>query len=173
MKRQWIVASLVLFGLLASGCSDNMSPADYSHVWRDAVVQYRKIDKNPDDPAATPDGNGDGSVQAHMQAASNISAKIRDIATSLKDLKAPEQYQELQEETYLFYRGQADDYSAYSEALGAGDPDKIATAVDRLNNFAGENQQKISQIIKGIGGDPTRFKNSWDSVLKDMPAPKS
>jgi hypothetical protein len=164
------VACLCVLAVMLIGCSDAMSMEDYSHVWREAVLKYRQVDKNPDDPAATPDGTGDGSVQAHMQAASNISSKIRDISTSLKDLKVPANCQELQDETYLFYRGQADDYSGYSEALGTGDSDKIATAVNRLNNFAGEHQQKIAQIIQRIGGDPTTFKNSWDSVLTDLPA---
>ena len=160
---------LAFASLVVIACSDAMSPDDYSHTWRDAVLQYRKIDKNPDDPAADPSG-GDGSLQSKQAAASSISSQIRAIAISLKDLKAPPQYAQLQDETYIFYNGQADEYMGYSQALETGNGDKIATAVDRLNNFVTEHQQTISDVINKIGGDPTTFRNSWSAVLKDLPA---
>lgn len=172
MRLASYLCAVLAVCILVAACSDAMSPADYSHAWREAVVQYRSIDKNPDDPAATPDGNGDGTVEAHMQAAANISSKIRDIANSIKDLKAPDRYQQLQDETYIFFRGQADEYSGYAEALDTGDDYKIANAVDRLNSFVTEHQQTIGKIIDRLGGDPTTFKNSWNAVLKDLPAKK-
>ena len=168
LNRGIEILALLLVVFMA-GCSDSMSAEDYSHAFREAVNKYRAINKNPDDPAATPEGNGDGSVQARMQAAVYIGSQMRDIATSIKDLKPPERFKNLHDETYLFYRGQGDEYSGYAEALQTGNPDRIATAVDRLNSFAGEHEQIVSHIIDKLNQDPKMFKNSWNSVLKDLP----
>jgi hypothetical protein len=157
----FILAACILCAGLA-GCSDNLSPDDYSHLWRDAAEKYRAIDKNPD--------NAGADQQSEINSASNISTQIRAIANSMQDLKAPTDFQELQDETYLFYRGQADDYSGYSQALASGDTNKIATTATTINNFVGEHEQKITQIIGKLGGKPDMFQQSWNSVLKDVPA---
>lgn len=160
------IAALSLLAI--AGCSDSMSPKDYSHAWREAVVKYRDINKNPGDPNATPDGGGDGSATSQRQAAEYIATQMREIATSIKDLKAPAQFQQLQDETYIFYRGQADAYTGYSQALDTGDGYKINTAVDRLNDFAGEHQKTISKIIEGLGSNGDLFRASWQGVAKDL-----
>jgi len=152
--------------LLILGCSDAMSPDDYGHAWRQAVADYKKIDKDPNDPPATPDGNGDGTVQSQMAAASYISKQIRDISTSMNDLKAPPQFAVLQDETYIFFRGQADDYQGYAQALGTGNDDKIQAAANGINDFVNEHAQTISSVIDKLGNDSSRFRPAWLGVLK-------
>ena len=161
------LAGLVL-AVFAAGCSDAMTPDDYANAWNNSVSDYRKIDKNPDDAAADPQGVADGSQETRMRAADNISNEIRAVADSIKDLKAPAQFAELQQETYLFYRGQADDYSGYSEAIGSGDANKATDAAQRINDFVGEHEQTVSKVINGLGTDSTRFRSSWDQVMKDV-----
>lgn len=158
---------LALSILAALGCSDAMSPDDYSHAWRQSVADYKKIDKDPNDPAANPDGNSDGSIQSRSAAASYISQQIRDIATSIKDLKAPPQYARLQDETYIFYRGQADEYQGYAQALGTGNPDKIDAAGNGINNFVDEHVQTITGVIDKLGNDSSRFRPAWVGILKN------
>ncbi len=142
-----------------------MSPDDYSHAWRQAISDYKKVDKDPGDPAASPDGNGDGTVETRANASTYISRQIKDIATSIRDLKAPPQFARLQDETYIFLRGQADGYQGYAQALGTGDPDKVATAGDGINNFANEHVQTITTIIDKLGNDSSRFRPTWNGVL--------
>ena len=167
-RLSWITALALLLFLL--GCSDAMSDKDYSHIWRQAVNDYRALAKNPEDPRADPMDNSDGTAEAHMRAASAISMELRKIADRFKDLKVAEDLKQLNEETYLFYRGQADAYSGYTEAIGSGDGNKIATAVDRLNNFAGERQQLVAGIIEKLGTKASMFRDPWKSVLVDKPA---
>jgi hypothetical protein len=155
---------LVLAFLL--GCSDFMSEEDYGHAWREAATQYSKIDKNPDDPAATQDGMGDGSIEAKMHAADYISQQIRKIADSIKDLKAPPQFQALQDETYIFYRGQSDHFEGFAQALEGGKDDKIATAVDQLNSFADEHQKSIWRLIQKLGDKASTFTPVWKAAMK-------
>ena len=143
-----------------------MSPDDYGHAWRQAVADYKKIDKDPSDPAAAPNGNGDYSIESRTAAATYISQQIRDIATSMKDLKAPPQFAELQDETYIFFRGQADDYQGYAQALGTGDADKIYAAGNGINDFVNEHAQTISSLIDKLGNDSSRFRPTWLGVLK-------
>ena len=153
----------------ACACSDSMSPDAYSHTWREAVAKYRAIDKHV---SGMVDGDATTPEQLSDQA-QEIARQIREIGVSIHDLKEPEQFKTLQEETYIFYRGQADAYQGYAEALGTADPNKIATTADGINSFAGGQQQKIMKIIEGLGVSGDAFKTAWAQVLQDAPAKKS
>jgi len=141
-----------------------MSDKDYSHAWRQAVLQYRQIDKNPDDWM----GTDSSSQEARAQAVSEISRQLREIANSMKDLKPPADCQELQEQTYLFYRGLSDRYNGYSEALGTGDQDKISSAANGINDFVSDYQYTISRTIKKLNDKGNLFRSSWDDLSKPL-----
>jgi len=105
--------------------------------------------------------------------AQEIARQIREIGISIHDLKEPEQFKTLQEETYIFYRGQADAYQGYAEALGTADPNKIATTADGINSFAGGQQQKIMKIIEGLGVAAMRSKRLGRRYCKTRPRRKA
>jgi hypothetical protein len=146
------------------GCSDSMSPDAYGHLWREEVAKYRALDKNPDD--------GSGDREAEAGKASQIARQIRALADEMHDWKAPEQFAELQDETYIFYRGQSDSYNGYAEALGNSDSDKVASAAAGINNFAGEHQQKIANLISHLRSGSDQFQATWAQVLADAPKNK-
>ncbi len=144
-----------------------MSDDDYSHAWRLSVKQYRDINKDPSDPAAIQDGNGNGSVEAQAQAAGYISQQIRKVGDSMRDLKPSPQLSRLQEETYLFYRGISDRYAGYSESLGSNDPDRVSKWINDLNTYADDEETKIDGLIKALGDKAYRFQPSWQGLMKD------
>lgn len=158
-----LLACVICFTTVA--CSDNMSPEDYRHVWRQAAIDYRAVVKNPQLVASSAGG---GTDQASLsQASGTISQEIQDIGKRMKDLKAPTQYATLQEDTYLFYRGQADDYMGYAQAIGEGDPDKVSKAADEINGYVAGQQKKIADDLTALGRDARLLSDVWDDVLKD------
>jgi hypothetical protein len=165
-RRRFLPAALCLFFLL--GCSDSMTDEAYSHAWRAAVLEYRKINKNPGDPAADLEGDGDGSNESQSRAAASIAAKIRVVADSIKDLKAPSQFRVLHDETYLFYRGQADGYAGIVSSFGSRDENRVVEAVDRVNNFTIEHQATVGKLIDGLGQKARHFHDSCLDVMKDI-----
>ena len=111
--------------------------------------------------------NGANDNNTLSQAAQSISEQMRAIGKRIYDLKAPSQYEVLQQDTYLFYRGQADDYLGYANAFGDGDQTKIGNAADEINSFAADEQHKIDGDITDLGRDADLFRDAWADVLKD------
>lgn len=160
--------------LTALACSDSMSPSDYQHAWRQAVSDYRAIQKDPALAANVGQQGGSGDRNAVSQASFNIAEQIRVIDRRINDLKAPSQYEILQQDTYLFYRGQADAYQGYASALGEGDDAKISSAADMINSYAGEEHQKIEGDIASLGRDADKFSDAWKDAFNDLnPAPSA
>jgi hypothetical protein len=147
-----------------------MSPSDYRHAWRQAVTDYRAIQKDPSLAASSASAGGADDRQAVSQSAFLISQQIRDIGRRVNELKAPPQYQYLQEDTYLFYLGQADAYLGYSSAITSGDDAKVSLAQDAINNYATQQQQKVEGDLTKLGRDGDQFKDVWKDVFKDPAA---
>lgn len=142
-----------------------MSPEDYRHIWRQAATDYRAVQKNPELVASSAGG---GTDQASLsQASGTIAQEIQDIGKRMKDLKAPTQYATLQEDTYLFYQGQAEDYIGYAAAIGEGNPDKMSKAGDEINSYVADQHKKIADDIAALGRDASLFSDVWDKVLID------
>jgi hypothetical protein len=148
-----------------------MSPSDYQHVWKQTVSDYRNIQKDPSLVASASQSGPDGQMSV-SQASQSISDQIRALYKRIHELKAPDQYQYLQEDTYLFYLGQADDYMGYANALGSGDQTKIDNAADEINQFAGDEHHKIEGDIESLGRDASQFRDTWkDALLAPNAAP--
>ncbi|MEA2552048.1 MAG: hypothetical protein QOJ65_224 [Fimbriimonadaceae bacterium] len=161
----FVMASCVL------GCSEHMSPQEYSHAWRQAVLDYRAIEKSPETAAAlAASGDPGGSRAAAIGgAAQHISDQIREIAARVKEFNPPPNMQPLQDETYSFYRGQADLFQGYASALGEGDSGKVDAAGDRVNLFVDEHQKKVKDEITNLRNQSDQFQSAWLAVLKPIP----
>lgn len=157
---------LALACLVGIGCNAHMSVEDYSHAWRLTALKYRALNKHPEyTPTITPD---ETQAQAVSRGALELGNKLQDLADEIKGLDAPDSMANVQEQTFLFYQGQADDYRIYAAAITSGDQSRVQEAEDALGNYLDEHQKSVMAEIAKLGGLSNQFAQPWTDIFKDL-----